>query len=135
MPPRKKKPDTTRGITKPRNKSPTHYLSNKTFTKAKKTEIYNKNEDIINEVLDFIRKPSTLEKTINSFFNTQLNGLLEHFNFDIKADINLANDKYDFDYMSKRLINKINTILQSSNKGNAIKKILYGRIKKFYLFT
>lgn len=143
MPPRKKKPDTTRGITKPRNKSPTkiknlrassptHYLSNKSLTKAKKTEIYNKNEDIINEVLDFIRKPSTLEKTINSFFSkTKLNGLLEHFNFVIKDDINLANEQYNFDYMSKSLIKKINTILQSSDEGNAIKKILYGRIKNF----
>ena len=35
--------------------------------------------------------------------------------------------------MSKRLIEKINTILQSSDKGNAIKKILYGRIKILFI--
>ena len=142
-------------VSRSRSRSPTHYLEVKGMSNSNKTRKYNKNEDIINEVLDYIRKPSTLENVIvTNFLHTPLNGLLEHFNFGL--DINLADPKYNFDFMAEQLIIKIDEIIATgapkasksakASKGarasgaakaskaasdGGLKKILYGRIKNY----
>lgn len=134
MPPIRKSPKNKQKKQEPysKKKNIVHYLNDPKVSASQRDKIYSKNEDIINEVLDFIRKPSTLNSLItNMFLTSPINSMLEHFNFNIKKDINLADETYTFDYMFKELSNKIDSVFNLPSTPLGIKKILYGRIKNY----